>query len=99
VGSRQDDAVVARVAVACGRLTVERPSQPRDERLHALRSARGRGFAPQLIDDLVDRHDLVGVQQEQREQSALLPTAERKRAVAVMHLERSEYAEVHPGPF
>src|SRR5215217_158980 len=53
-------------------LYLERAAQPRDVYLQALRSS-GRGLlAPQLLDQTVARHDLVRVQQQDRQQRQLL---------------------------
>ena len=46
----------------------------------------------------LDRNDLVGAQQEQRQQSTLLAAPERQHAAPVVHLERAEYPEVHRAP-
>src|SRR5215210_7437161 len=98
VRPRQQDAVVALVSVSRRRLALEQPAQPRDERVNALGRTRRRRFGPELVDDLLDRNDLVRAQQEQRQQSALLAPAERQGAFPVVHLERAEYPEVHGAP-
>jgi hypothetical protein len=54
---------------------------------------------PKLVDDLVDRHGLVRVQQEQCENCALLVATKRQTTTAVvMNLERPEDAEIHWAP-
>jgi hypothetical protein len=58
---------------------------------------RGRGWAlpPELVDDAVDRDDLVSVQEEEREESALTPAAERERLASLIdRLERPKEPEL-----
>jgi hypothetical protein len=57
-------------------------------------SAR-RPLAPESVDQAVSGHDLVGVQQEEREQRALLPTADRDDSALQAHLDNSEHGEFH----
>jgi hypothetical protein len=57
--------------------------------LNALRGACRRILTPQLVDDLLERDDLVRTQQQQREERALLVTAEVDRTTCVQYLERS----------
>src|SRR6266540_770765 len=73
--TREKDAVVAEILRFRARLG-EQLSQLRNERLDALGRTRRRLRAPEVLDDLVDRHDLVRAQQEQSEQGALLMPAE-----------------------
>jgi hypothetical protein len=47
-----------------GPVCVKRLAQPRHVRLYAVRGAGGRLVAPQLVDQDVPGHDLVGAQQE-----------------------------------
>jgi hypothetical protein len=51
--------------------------------------------APQLVDQPVARHDLIRVQQENRQHGALLAARERKLPPVVADLERAEDAEIH----
>ena len=79
VRTREEDAVLTRLSVlGSAGSSLEPPAQLRDERVNALRRARRRLGTPEVVDDLVDRHDLVRAQQEQGEQSALLMPAERE---------------------
>ena len=94
MGSCDDGAVVTGVPVAGRRFPLEHSSQSRDERLNALRRARRRLLVPELVDDPIDRDNLVRVQQEKREQGALLTPPERQLAIAVAHLERTEDPKV-----
>ena len=59
------------------RAVAELLAQPRDVDLELLRGRRRRRLAPQLVDQPIGRDDLVGVQQQDREQRALL---HRRRA-------------------
>jgi hypothetical protein len=63
-------------------------AQPRDVDLHALGHRRRRRAAPHLDEEL-RREDVVGVQQQHREQRSLLAPAERERAVAIDDLQRA----------
>ena len=74
---------------------VEHLAQPRDLDLDVLRSLRRRRAAPDLIDELVGRDELVRVHQEDRQHGALLDAAERQRPVVLEHLERAKEPEVH----
>jgi hypothetical protein len=100
VGDRQDVAMgtgqknpVLTWIYACG-IVLEPPAEFRDERVNALRRARRRFGAPEVLDDLVDRYDVVRTQQEKREQGALLMPPEREALTPVLDLERTENAEV-----
>jgi len=64
--------------------------------VNALRRARRRFGAPEVVDDLVDRHDLVRAQPEQGKQGALLMPAEREALTSALDLEPTEDAEIHP---
>jgi hypothetical protein len=52
-----------------------------------------RPLAPERVDQLVARDDLVGVQQQAREQQRLATGAERDLPAVVNDFERSENAE------
>jgi hypothetical protein len=56
------------------------PWQLGDVHLDALRRFRRRVLAPQLVDQAVDRDDLVRVHQQRRKERALLCRPERDRA-------------------
>jgi hypothetical protein len=60
-------------------------------------SAR-RGLAPNLLDDLVDRHDLVGVKQQNRQHGALLGRAQFDRPGFGFHGQWTKKAELHRSP-
>jgi hypothetical protein len=77
------------------RLTLERSAQARDLHLEILRGALGRVVAPQLLRERVHRHRLVGVNQEQCEQRALLASRETDRTRLIRDLQVAEDAEVH----
>ena len=64
--------------------------------LERARGARGRLLAPDPVDQAVGRDDLVGVEQELREQGARPRPAERDRRTVVSdHLQRPEQPELH----
>ena len=72
----------------------ERLAELRDVDLNALYGLRGRAAVPEVLDQAIARDDLVGVQEEQREQPPLLGGAERDRTTLVDDLERPEDAEL-----
>jgi hypothetical protein len=76
-------------------IVLEPPAEFRDERVNVLRRARRRFGAPEVLDDLVDRYDVVRTQEEKREQGALLMPAEREALAPVFDFERTENAEIH----
>jgi hypothetical protein len=98
MGTGQEDAVLTHLSFGVGGLVLEPPTQLRDERVNALRRARRRLRTPEVVDDLLDRHDLVRAQQEQGEKGALLMPAEREALTSVFDLERTENAEIHAFP-
>ena len=55
---------------------------------------RRRPLAPELVDQPIARDRLAGVEKEDRENAALPRPAERKLPLAVIYLERAEYAEI-----
>ena len=73
-----------------GRL--EQLSQPRHLMVEAVARRARRPLGPQLVDQPVARDDLVRVEQENREQSTLLRTADRDDPPALPDLERPEQA-------
>jgi hypothetical protein len=95
VGTGQENAVLTYVSFWIGGLVLEPPAQLRDQRVNALRRARRRLRTPEVVDDLVDWHDLVRAQQEQGEQGALLMPAEREALTSVLDFEPTEDAEIH----
>ena len=64
-------------------------AQTGDVDLHALGHRRRRRAAPHLVDEELRREDVVGVQEQHREQRSLLAPAERERAVAIDDLQRA----------
>jgi hypothetical protein len=85
VAGRTCDQQLLRVAVAAEEL-----AQPGDV---AVESGRGgpRGlFAPELLDQSVAGDDLVGVQEQKRQQRAALLSPELERTAVVAYLERAE---------
>ena len=73
----------------------ERFPQGRDVALqHDLDGPRGI-LTPELVDDAVRRHDLICVQEQEREHRALLRAAESQRPSAVPCLEWTENPEFH----
>jgi hypothetical protein len=62
---------------------------------HGVRGRR-RGLTPELLDEPIARDQLIRAQQQQRQQGALSPGSNRKRAAAVSDdLERATQAELH----
>ena len=99
VRTREEDAVLTRFSVrVAGGLSLEPPAQLRDQRVNALRRARGRLGTPKVLDDLVDRHHFVRAQQQEGEERALLMPAEPEALRPVLDLERAENAEMHAVP-
>jgi hypothetical protein len=76
-------------------VAAKRPPQARNPNLHRLPRRRRRRCAPELVDHAVDGNLLAGVQQEERQQGALLCTLDVYRPALAPDLERSEDAELH----
>ena len=76
-------------------LRLEEPAQRRHVPLQRLDRRRWWPVAPELVDQPVARDGLVRLQEEHREERALLPRPERHEAVAVANLDRPEDPEVH----
>ncbi len=76
-------------------VTAERPAQPGDMHLHALRRARRRALGPEVVDDAVERDRLVCVQEEQSEERAWLASIDLDRPPVIADLERPEYQKLH----
>lgn len=53
----------------------------------------GRALSPQRVDQPVDRDDLPRVEEQDREQAALLHAAEREQPLTLAHFERPEEPE------
>ena len=75
-------------------LGAEHPAQPRDAVLDVGRRRARRRIAPQLLDQRVDRDDLVGVDQQERQQRPLLGAAERQRFAGRDGFQRPQQAKV-----
>ena len=76
-------------------VSAERPAQARDVDLDAL---GGRGVwasAPQIVDQAIARHGLVGVQKQNREQRSFLAAWDVEPGVPLGHVQRAENAKVH----
>ena len=71
----------------------ERPPQIRDVHLDHVPCGRGRGLAPELVDDLVDRDARSAVHEQEREQGARAAAAERDQLAAAPDLQRAEEAK------
>ena len=83
---------------------MERPgrqhlAEARDIGLNGFRGVRGGLVAPQSVDESVDGHRAVGLEQQHGEERALLlgPEVEHRAAV-VERLEGPEDPELHIGP-
>ena len=84
---------IARQNERAGR--AERLSQLRYTHLQRRPPGLRRILAPQLVDQTIGGHNPVGVQQQNRQQRALLGTGERDQRVAVGDLKRAENPELH----
>jgi hypothetical protein len=60
-----------------------------------VRGAWRRGLVPQVVDQLLGRHGLVGVQQQGRQQRPLHRRADRHRSAVGPHLQGSEHPKLH----
>lgn len=76
----------------------ERFAERRHVDLQELASRLGRPSFPELLDEGVRRHDLVGAQEEERQQRPVLRGADRDLAVVPRHLERTQDPELHLPP-
>ena len=80
----------------------ERLAERRDVDVDAVQGARGWTLAPEHVDQPIRRNRSAGMQQEHREERALLGTAEREGLSVLVRLERAEDSEVDhridPGP-
>jgi hypothetical protein len=74
---------------------LKRLPQPRDVHLEALRRGGRRTLVPELVDQPIARHELVGVQEQDGQHRTLLAAGERQLLSLVADLERAEDAEVH----
>ena len=76
-------------------MPIERPAQARDLHLDVLGRAVVRIVGPQLLGERVDRDGLVRMEQEHREQCALLAACQPDRLALVRDLQVPEDSEVH----
>jgi hypothetical protein len=76
------------------RIRPERAAQPRDVDLDVVARGSWPIVRPELLDQPVDRDDLVPTQQEYSKQSALLRRSERERAAVPGRLEGAEDPEL-----
>ncbi|GAA3690136.1 hypothetical protein GCM10022267_90940 [Lentzea roselyniae] len=60
-----------------------------------LLAHRAGRVVPERVHELVDRHDPVRVEQEDREELALAGAAEPDRLAGLKHFERPEQAKLH----
>ena len=75
------------------RVGLERLPQARHVALEDGAGGGGHRLAPELVEQHVGRHDLVRVQEQDREHGSLLRAAERDRAIAGRGLDRAEEPE------
>ena len=54
-------------------------------------------LAPEIVDEAVDGHGVVGVEQQPSQESALARRSKRDRRSAVSHVQRPEQARFHRG--
>ena len=81
------------------RVGPERLAQLRDVALERLRRRVRSLLAPEVLDEALARDELVGVQQQDREQLALPPATDRDRSIAIEHLEWAEEPDFHVAPY
>jgi len=72
-------------------------SEPRDVDVHRVRGARRRLGPPQVVDQLLGRHHLVDVDEQQRQHRPLARGPERDGRPASGGLEGAEEPELDPG--
>jgi hypothetical protein len=85
------------VAVTAGPdpVRAERLAKARDVPLHRVACRRRRAFLPERLDRLVDRHELPGAEEQQREERPALCLRRRRVAPLDAHPERPQKLEVH----
>ena len=79
-------------------LLADQLAQPRDVHLKSLRCGLRRVVLPEGVDQPIPRDDVVRVEEQHREQGALLGTAEIDGLPIGMHLQRAEDPELHSPP-
>ena len=75
-------------------VTADQLAEPRDVDLHGRRGGRWGPLAPERVDQLVGRDDLVRPQEQRRQEGALLAGAERDRLAVLDGFERSQKQEL-----
>ena len=80
----------------CDQPLPELLSQPAEVVVQRRKGRRRRCVTPHAVDELVDRHHAVRVEQQERQHRPPSRSAERQDALAVAHLERAEDPELHP---
>ena len=83
------------VVVAPSAPTSECLAQLGDVHLYDLDSGRRRATGPELVDESIDRDDLVSVQQQDGQQHPLLAAAQRKLTLLRPDLKRPEDPKLH----
>ena len=73
----------------------QRPAELQDVLLQDLRRGGGRSSAPQIVDQAVTRHELVRVEEQDREERTLLRRVQGNHAALGDRLEWPEDAEFH----
>ena len=92
----RDDDTARRAVMPVGPLfALKRPAEARDLDLDVLRGAFARVIARQLVNERVDRDGLVRVQQQHRQERALLASPQAHRMPLIRDLQVAEDAEVH----
>src|SRR5207247_535818 len=79
-------------------LTPEQLAQLGDIDVNCRRRRRWGVLAPERVDEPVDRHGAIRVEEQHGEQGALLRTTESDGTSVAAHLERSENPELHRLP-
>jgi hypothetical protein len=67
-------------------------------RLKGLQRCGRRARSPKIVDQPVSRDDLIGVQQQKRQQCPLFVATEPDRAIPIADLQRAENPKIH-APF
>ena len=81
-------------ALLAANIGLEDLAQLRDVHLQRICRCLRRCLAPKVIDQLRDRHDSVGVQEEERQQRPLFRPSQIEDLAALARLERAEDLEL-----
>jgi hypothetical protein len=76
-------------------ISPEHLAELRDVHLDRRRCSLRRLVAPELVDQAVTRNGLVGTEEQERQEPALLRAAELQDPALVLDFQRSEDAELH----